>query len=120
MKISQIAETAQASLLNPFRTSSVASEGVLCCRAFTAQKIAKQHNEAEIHVDSRSKNMIFMNLALGMRPCDRTEIRAERYPIVEVMFDIAVLWYLFEFVLSVFAVTSQKVTSRCGVLMVDS
>lgn len=99
MKISQMAETAQASLLNPFRTSSVASEGVLCCRAFTAQNIAKQHKDAETHVDSRSKNMIFMNLALGMRPCDRTEIRAERYPIVVVMFDIAVLWYLYAYIL---------------------
>jgi hypothetical protein len=29
-------------------------------------------------VDSRSKNMIFMNFARGIRPCERTEIKAER------------------------------------------
>jgi len=93
-----MAETAHASLLNPFRTASVASGGVLCWRALTAQKIARQHNEAETHVDRRLNNIIFMNFARGMRPCDNTEIRAERYPIVEVMFDIAVLWYLLIFI----------------------
>lgn len=78
MKISQMAETAQASLLKPFRTASLASGGMLCWRALTAQNTARQQIDAETHVDKRSKNMIFMNFARGMRPCERTEIRAER------------------------------------------
>lgn len=54
MKISHIAATAQASLLNPFRTLSLASGGVLCSRALTAQKTARQQSDAETHVESRS------------------------------------------------------------------
>lgn len=66
MNISHMADTAQASLLKPFRTASLASGGVLCCLARTAQKIAKQQREADTHVDKRSKNMIRINLARGV------------------------------------------------------
>ena len=35
-----------------------------------------------------------MNFARGINPCDNTDIRAERYPIVVVMFEMALVWYL--------------------------
>lgn len=54
MKINQIAETAQASLLNPFRTLSLASAGMLCSLALTEQKIARQQSEADMQVDNKS------------------------------------------------------------------
>lgn len=48
MKMSQIAATAHASLLNP------SDVGVLFSRALTAQNTARQHNDADTQVDSRS------------------------------------------------------------------
>lgn len=86
-----MAATAQASLLNPFCTLSVASGGVLCSRALTAQKMARQHSDADTQVDSRSYNIILINFARGINPCDKTDIRAERYPIVVVMFEMALV-----------------------------
>lgn len=78
MKISHIAATAHASLLYPVRTLSLALGGVLCSLALTAQKTAKQHIDADTHTAVKVKNMILMNLARGMRPCDTTDINAER------------------------------------------
>lgn len=71
-----------------------ASGGVLCFLASTAQKIARQHKEADTHVESRSKSIIFMNLARGIKHCDNTDIRADRYPIVSVISATAELWCL--------------------------
>jgi hypothetical protein len=73
-----MADTAQASLLYPVRTASLASAGVLCSLALTAQKTARQQSEADTQVDSKSKNMIFINFARGINPCERTEIKADR------------------------------------------
>lgn len=38
--------------------------------------------------------MIFMNLARGVKACDNIEMRADKYPIVNVMSATASLWYL--------------------------
>lgn len=38
--------------------------------------------------------MIFMNFARGIRAWDKTEIKADRYPMVVVMLEMALLWYL--------------------------
>ncbi|OKP10189.1 hypothetical protein PENSUB_4363 [Penicillium subrubescens] len=73
-----MAATAQASLLYPVRTTSLASAGVLCALALTEQKTARQQSEADTQVDSRSKNMIFMNFARGINPCESTEIKADK------------------------------------------
>lgn len=78
MKISQTAATAQASLLYPLRTASLASAGVLCSLALTAQNTARQQSEADTQVDSKSKIMIFMNFARGINPWESTEIKADR------------------------------------------
>ena len=40
--------------------------------------------------------MIFMNLARGINAWDKTDIRADREPIVSVMSAIASLWWLFD------------------------
>ena len=78
IKINQIAATAQASLLKPLRTLSLAAVGILCSLALTAQNTARQQSDAETHVASKSKTIIFMNLARGIRPWESTEMRADK------------------------------------------
>lgn len=70
--------TAHASLLYPLRMLSLASDGVLCSLAFTAHSTARQQSDAETQTAAKLKNMIFRNLALGMRPCATTDIKADR------------------------------------------
>ena len=93
--ISHKADTTQALLLYPAASAGVASGGVVCSLAATAQKVHRQLIAAARQVDTRLNHIIFINFALGPRVWAIIAIVDAKYPTVEVMSATASVWYLF-------------------------